>query len=66
MIGETFYWSELFYDDYKQPHNITRHINPVSDSYTCTYQYSANNKPLYRKKSYTGSSAYDETYYYYD
>lgn len=64
--ADAFYWSELFYDDYKQANNIVRFENPGLNSYTSEFRYSSNSKPLYRKKSFPGTSNYDETYYYYD
>lgn len=64
--ADVFYWSELFYDDYKQANNIIRFDNPNVNSYINEFRYSANNKPLYRKRSYPGTTSFDETYYYYD
>ncbi|MCX6319652.1 MAG: hypothetical protein NTW29_20405 [Bacteroidetes bacterium] len=64
--ADAFYFAELFYDDYKSANNITRYNNPSISSYTSEFRYSANNKPLYRKKSFPGTANFDETLYYYD
>jgi len=62
----TFYWAPLFYTDYKPVNNpILTNVTDGS-SYTTEYTYTANNKPLYGKSTCTGSSAFFETWFYYD
>ncbi|MEQ1678168.1 MAG: hypothetical protein ABL876_15790 [Chitinophagaceae bacterium] len=63
-----FYWAPLFYDDYKPSNNLKRAVNAKIDfpSYNYEYQYTINNKPLYRKTIEMGSAIFYETLYYYD
>jgi hypothetical protein len=62
-----FYWAPFFYDDYKPINNLTQTIAKNVDSYSFfDYNYTLNNKPLYRKEKVTGGSNFTETYYYYD
>ena len=61
-----FYWAPVFYTDYKPGNNpIITNVTEGS-SYTTEYTYAANNKPLYGKSTYNGSSAFFETWFYYD
>lgn len=63
-----FYWAPLFYDDYKPSNNLKQAVNVKTDypSYNYDYQYTINNKPLYRKTIEMGSAIFYETLYYYD
>jgi hypothetical protein len=64
--GSVFLWAPVFYSDYKPGNNPIMANVPNGSSYTTEYTYTANNKPLYSKSTYTGSSSFFETWFYYD